>query len=827
MPAAGPQDASFGLIHGLHWLCANLADEQPLLVLVDDAHWVDRPTLRFLAYLGARCPDMALLLVIGMRTGEPAAVDEPLAVLRDAPSTIRLAPGALTGAAVTEIVAGSLGRAPDADFCEACGRVSAGNPFLLGELIAELRDDGVAPTRSAVRHVESVRPTSVARAVLARLGRLGDDAQRLAAAVAVLERCELHDAAELAGLESGAARGAADRLFTAEILAAPPRVRFLHPLLRHAVYEAIPPAQRADDHRRAALLLDRRGVRGSTLGGHLLRAEASGDSLIVELCRRTAADALPTGEPSGAAALLRRALAEPAPDELRGQLLAEIGEAEALARDPAAVGHLREALDHAPAPAVRVRVVSTLAQWLVWNGESSDAYALVTRTLEELGPTAGHELRVVLETLRTGIGSVSREHIELIGGRLDELHELAVRAGDSGAALLIAEGCVRAQRRHWTGEWRQLLDRGLGDGRYVKHYSGSSPIIDFAAICLVHGDEVAGARRLLDEVRADAVARGSIHAHLNAIAWGAVLALRRGRLSQAEDDGRNALALAGRHHVLWTVLWASATLTAALCERGEIEAAERVIAAAPLEQAPGSSPWLHATVARARLRVIQGRAPEAAVDLRAVGAATIIDNPSYVPWRSALAAALGPGEEAAALADAELARARALGQPRGIAGALRAVAAAGECAEPVVALAEAVTLLRGSPARLELARTLCDLGAAERRRGERVAAREPLREAAEIARECGAVPLAERTREELRAAGARPRRDRFAGPEALTPSELRVAELAIAGLTNREIAQSLFVTTKTVGTHLGHIYGKLGLQGPQARDQLACTLRGG
>ena len=96
----------------------------------------------------------------------------------------------------------------------------------------------------------------------------------------------------------------------------------------------------------------------------------------------------------------------------------------------------------------------------------------------------------------------------------------------------------------------------------------------------------------------------------------------------------------------------------------------------------------------------------------------------------------------------------------------------------------------------------------------------PLREALTLAQHCGAEPLAETAREELIVSGARPRRETLAGPEALTPSERRVAELAASGLQNREIAQALFVTTKTVGTHLAHIYQKLDLSGQQAREQL-------
>jgi DNA-binding CsgD family transcriptional regulator len=820
---AGP-DRGFGPIHGLYWLTANLADAQPVAVLVDDAHWADLPTLRFIAYLGARCAELPVVLVIGVRSGERSDGRELLRVLDADPAMTQMQPASLSSAAVTEIVGARLGTAPDAAFCDACTRASGGNPFLLGELLTELSSEQVLPVRDAVGHVEAARPASVARGVLARMLRLGHDAEWLARAVAVLETGELRDAATLAELDPDVARRATDRLVAAEIITPPPRLAFVHPLLRHVVYERIPPAARADGHRRAALLLADQGMRGLALGAHLLRAEATGDERVVGLCREAAGELLAGGDPAGAGRLLARALAEPVADPERGTVLGELGEAEALARDPGAAEHLRAALRSQLAPEVRVRLVSALAQWLVWNGQAAEGFAIVGETLESLGDDLAPPLRAALETVGMAIASVSREHIAIAERRLEELHELALAAGPAGAALFITEGCVRAQRGPWAGPWRELIDRGLGDGRFVAAHSGFSPVVDYAAAVFIHGDEVTRATRLLGQMRADSVRRGSIHGHLNAVAWSALLALRRGELAQAEDDARTALELATRHEVLWTMLWVGATLTQALCERGGLDAADAVSAAAPLDGAPPSAPWLHGMLARARLRLAQDRRAEAAADLRAVGAHTIIDNPSYVPWRSALAAALGPGPEAAALAAEELERARELGQPRGIAGALCSVAAAGADETPIATLTEAVGLLRDSPARLELARTLCDLGAGHRRRGERSAARELLRESAELAWHCGATPLADRAQEELRTAGARPRRGRFSGPEALTASELRVAELAAAGRTNREIAQALFVTTNTVGTHLGHVYAKLGLGGAEARERLGPAL---
>ena len=120
-------------------------------------------------------------------------------------------------------------------------------------------------------------------------------------------------------------------------------------------------------------------------------------------------------------------------------------------------------------------------------------------------------------------------------------------------------------------------------------------------------------------------------------------------------------------------------------------------------------------------------------------------------------------------------------------------------------------MLEGSSAKLERARTLVELGAALRRANQRVDARELLKEGLDIAVRCGAQPLVERAEEELAATGARPRRLLLSGVESLTASERRVARFAADGLSNKDIAQALFVTTKTVEVHLSNVYRKLGI----------------
>ena len=217
--------------------------------------------------------------------------------------------------------------------------------------------------------------------------------------------------------------------------------------------------------------------------------------------------------------------------------------------------------------------------------------------------------------------------------------------------------------------------------------------------------------------------------------------------------------------------------------------------------------------ARGSLRLARCDRHGALGDLLAVGrtlGADAIEGPAVIPWRSTAALALPPDAEA--LAGEEHALAVRFGAPRAIGRALRVLAAVGPPAERTERCRAAVATLEDSEARLEYAHALCDLGASLRRERARRDAREPLRDALDLAVRCGAAALVRRAREELSATGARPRRLAQSGRDALTPAELRVARLAARGLANREIAQTLVVTVKTVETELGHAYAKLGIR---------------
>jgi DNA-binding CsgD family transcriptional regulator len=196
-------------------------------------------------------------------------------------------------------------------------------------------------------------------------------------------------------------------------------------------------------------------------------------------------------------------------------------------------------------------------------------------------------------------------------------------------------------------------------------------------------------------------------------------------------------------------------------------------------------------------------------------------------WRSEAALqmlALDPAraDEASGLIADELALAQAMDLPRAIGIALRARAASGEGAA-LEDLEAAIEMFRRAAAQLELARTLVELGSHLRRERRGVEAREPLREGLDLANDCGATALAERAADELGATGETRRSLDETGLAALTPSELRTARMAASGRSNREIAEDLFVTPRTIEAHLTSTYRKLGIR---SRRQLSEALAG-
>jgi predicted ATPase len=252
-------------------------------VAIDDLHWCDVPSLRFLAYLAGRLEGLPILLAGTLRPSELGAREALVDEIARAPSAVFVRPDPLSQAAVKELVQGRLGPVPEEAFVVACHAATGGNPLLLDQLLASLAADGVQPDADHVSVVRNIGPRAVSRTVLARLGRLPGEAVDVARAVAVLgDRADLQAIAALAGLDEAEVGEAADGLVGADILRPQVPLAFVHPLVRDAVYEDLPPARRELQHAKAADHLRDAGASAEQVAAHVLLTSGRGQPWIVD-----------------------------------------------------------------------------------------------------------------------------------------------------------------------------------------------------------------------------------------------------------------------------------------------------------------------------------------------------------------------------------------------------------------------------------------------------------------------------------------------------------------------------------------------------------------
>ncbi|MDX6677427.1 MAG: hypothetical protein QOE31_1479, partial [Solirubrobacteraceae bacterium] len=828
-PATEPApvaEAAQSVLHGLYWLVANLAERSPVLLVVDDLQWADGPSLRFLVYLARRLEGVPVALMLASRSGEPSAQGELLQALRLEADPPVLEPRPLSPRATRDLAAARLGRAVAEDRALACHEATRGNPFLLSELLHEL---GSAPDDGAPVAVDRMASERVATAILLRVGRAGSRASALVRAASVLgQNGDVATAAALAGIDPVAAAELADALARAQILEPGPSshpLRFVHPLVRSAVYDDMPRPERARLHARAAqLLADVRGG-ADAAAAHLLQTDPAGDERVVELLRRAARAALSRGAPESAAELLRRAEREPPPESVRPALLVELGAAAAWAGQADGVELLREGFQSTAEQPARALAGLELAFAL---GVSRSGSAEAVGVLERCGDgLLDDELRTLVDA-RLATFAIN---VPVLRPRFAELL-LRARAAvdrppsDAVRALLAPVAVDLALTGAAAADVARVAERALEGGRLMRRdVETERDFAATAAIVLIHAGELRSARRHIDEGLALARARGSQFALARVCVMRALACLGLGELDAAEADAHTALSVVAAWGIPHAV--STAVIAAVQIQRGDLDAAQ-----AALDAIDSDPALLEVTInqavreARAALWSARGRPREALRELLACAAWEQQSGVrrGTVAWRTAAALVqleLGDGAAAHELAETAVQDAREYGAAPRLGNALRAQGIVEGAAAGLALLEEAVGVLEGSGARLDHARALVDLGALLRRGANRAAGTDRLREGMELANRCGATALVDSAANELRLAGARPRRIALSGRESLTPSERRVADLAARALSNKEIAQALFVTLRTVEMHLSNAYRKLGIA---SRRQLAVAL---
>jgi DNA-binding CsgD family transcriptional regulator len=832
LPAA-VNERLFTVVHGLYWLVVNASGAGPVLVVVDDLHWADQASLRFLLYLAGRLAGLPVALVLSWRAAEPGAGTDHLAHLEQiaAKGVMSLAP--LSRRAVRTLLTEEFGTAPVERFAGACDAVTGGNPFLLRELAASLRADGIGPGQEAADQVAGLGPRSVARAVALRVAGLGPAAGELARAAAILgDGAQLRHAAALAGVALADAATAADELAGIGVFEPGTPLRFVHPIVRTAVHDDIPQASRGLRHAEAARLLADDGADLDAVCAHLLVCEPAGSPEVMGWLRAAAVRVLGRGGAESAAAYLRRALAETADVSLRAELLGELGRAEKVVGDPAAAEHLRESLRLASDPVVRAAVAPDLAELLLLAGQWDAGTAVVRSALADmtdrdmqLGEPAD-AARTRLQAWWAGLAAYDPHLVAEFDHRLDELRA-AARGPDVASRMLAG---LLAGVLAWRGERETgvlaLLDHALDQDRLLARVDSDPLMAAQALFAPVFLDELERAEALADQLLALSRSRGSVIGLVIAACMRAAVHTRHGELVGAETEVRAVIEIAVEHGMAFAIPSALYFGADALIERPELADV------AALTDAIALDPDFARAASGAILREVRGRLALARADFGTARTELQAAADTYEAlhllapgtcWRSALALAMAaedPGR-ARQLADSELADARRANLPRSAGIALRTRGMLEGGKRGLRDLGEAAEVLAASGARLEHARALVELGAALRRANQRTAARAPLRTGLDLAHRCGAVRLAQRARAELLTAGAKPRRAVLTGLEALTASERRVAEMAVAGMSNPEIAQALFVTLSTVEGHLRHVYQKLSIS---SRGQLPAAL---
>ena len=463
------------------------------------------------------------------------------------------------------------------------------------------------------------------------------------------------------------------------------------------------------------------------------------------------------------------------------------------------------------------------AMLLAARGGAAEAERMIDRVLGAIGDReAGLMLEAELYALAiSSHGAGARQRLNRITAGLNgrtpaERLLLGLHANDA-----VNAGAMNA------ADAARLVGDALGDGWLLQELGPDSPTYLLMAGAGEWLDVLDLAERELSAALVEARRRGAAFgvavtsSILGAVAW------KRGQLARAEAEAWTGVDVARQMGWIAGYPIPIVYLTDILADRGDFSKASQLPEEHHLD---GPLPdTMSATMllgSRGRLRLAQGKSAAGIADLQEQAARIerVGDSPPYLLAllaKSLVPALMSAGhpDDALRIASPTLRLAQAFGQPRSIADASRASALAHTGGPDIEQLSAAATIYERIGARLELARTLLDIGSTLRRRRQPAQARSPLRQALDLARACDSHPLAERAEHELRAAGARPRRDRITGKDALTATEQRIAQLANDGLTNRQIAETLFVTRKTVSSHLEHIFRKLDIHARRELNQ--------
>lgn len=798
----GPADQRPGqaqeVMHGLHRLLSALSSSRPVQLLIDDGQWADLPSLRWLHYLMPRLEGVPAQVVVAIRTGETPSLPDHLCF----PGTPRVPLRPLGRTSIARLAQARLAReVPDA-FVDDCLHATGGNPLFLLALLDEVSRRDLDPAPGAVHDVGSAL---VARSIGRRLATLPPVATRYAEALAVLgNRRWPAVLQQMAAIDAATAQRSWSAMVDSGLLTTATDTGFVHPIVWASVRDGLAPSRRADLHAQSAALLRSAGATAEEIAAHVLRCPPGLIDFAVEPLRKAASSSWARGAPDVATTYLERALEEPLAATERQQVILALGSAEAAAGDVRAREHLTAAVELAPNAAARLAAAGALAKVLYSLGETRSA---VTMLLAELDGTSDEpDRRQVEDVLFEMIDLDLSLRPRLSAGTPRDCPQTTLQHAHRAVVLTLA-GVDR------TGAHVSATAALQGDGLLDGHELYFLLVSFLMSQQDAYDHAVAAYSRAIDA----ADRRGSTVGTAVALAHRGRTRVYQGRLTDALADTRQAwkMAAASKWPALLQIV--AEGHIQALLAIGDLAEAEQVLVDTPIDHPVRTTQDATGLIARGQVRSRRGDLHGALDDLFTGGrclASWGLVNPAPYPWRSEAADVLrrlGRTQEAMDLAVEEVRMARHWGAPRGLGIALTTLGRLDPGHAVDGALFEAVAVLDGTGSELALAEALTELGAALRRSSQRDRSRQVLRRALSLAQHCAAAALTQRAYTELWATGARPAPLTRSGTSGLTSSERRVAELATTGQTNREIARDLFISVKTVETHLCSAYHKLGI----------------
>ncbi|MFB9906093.1 helix-turn-helix transcriptional regulator [Allokutzneria oryzae] len=825
--APGPD--VYATLHGLFHLTVNLAARQPLLLTVDDVEQTDACSLRWLAYLARRMS--ALPVAVAMTVGAGSKWTDPTQLAGLTVDAVRIAVEGLDHGGCEALIEQEFGESPALEFTAACRAATGGNPFLVRELSKALAAGGTRPNPAAAEELHDLCPAQLTRTVLTRLRARDPALAAMARAVAALGEPDLAIAAAAAELDLAAAGEAVQTLVARGVFRVGKPLAFEHSIVRAAVAEDLSTVDHELANARAAEHLHGTGATAGQIAPYLLRTGVARGPWVVGALERACREAMLGGAPEVAAACLRRALREPLSEHAMPNLLFQLGMAE-LSLDPqSALDNLTKAHARAVDPLARANIAVVLAQELGERERYTEAMELLDAAANEVRPV-DRDVAVRLELCLLCVSLDAHYVASALDERLAKIREhdnlppdttrflnalLTFLSSVGGASYARASEAV-------TSAWTQRVPPRSWQGTPWDVTSGWQYV--YLAVSLIITEKLELADQYCSEMLAETTALGLSLGSAASEALRAQARFRSGALAAAENDARSALAVLDeiRTGTRTGTVFALSTLVETLIDQGKPgEAAAELERRALAGELPPSWRYNYLLVSRGRLWLALGeprRALEDALECGRRYAQRGMTGRDPLGWRMLAALAhhaLGETGAARELAAVELGHAREWAGPVRLGAALRVAGLVAEGPERLELLAASSCTLSSSTFRLERAWSLAELGAELVRAGRADEADPHLRVAMEIATSCGseAVIAAVRGARD----GGTPRRCPSGG---LTPHERRIADLAVRGMTNREIAEAFLVTQRAVEQHLTRVYRKLGIS---RRSQLGIALQ--